>query len=129
MFLPFHISTTTSVLGYYFDKKRALATGISVCGSGAGIEASFSAPSTSSQFPSTYPVIHHPSWPISNLSGAFVLPPIAALFLQHYDWKVSQLYGGGGNTATENDDDDDDNGKCNTATENDDDGTLSQCYV
>ena len=23
--------------GYYFDKKRALATGISVCGSGAGI--------------------------------------------------------------------------------------------
>jgi len=54
MYVPAVVS-----VGYYFDKKRALATGISVCGSGA---------------------------------GAFVLPPIAALFLQHYDWKVATWF-------------------------------------
>ena len=33
--------------------------------------------------PSQHPIHQIPS-------GAFVLPPIAALFLQYYDWKVSQ---------------------------------------
>merc|ERR1719351_389733 len=54
MYVPAVVS-----VGYYFDKKRALATGISVCGSGA---------------------------------GAFVLPAIAALFLQYYDWKVATWF-------------------------------------
>lgn len=54
MYVPAVVS-----VGHYFDKRRAMATGISVCGSGA---------------------------------GAFVLPPIAALFLTHYDWQTATWF-------------------------------------
>ncbi|XP_046452111.1 monocarboxylate transporter 14-like isoform X1 [Daphnia pulex] len=45
-------------VGYYFEKKRALATGIAVCGSGF---------------------------------GTFVFAPLAAMLLEHYDWKGANL--------------------------------------
>lgn len=67
-------------VGYYFETKRSLATGIAVCGSG---------------------VYHKRNLSLKNLIkkicfvrlgfGTFTFAPLANLLLEHFDWKNANL--------------------------------------
>lgn len=66
-------------VGYYFETKRSLATGIAVCGSGFGM---FGNVSKSEQ---------HVNGNFLFVTGTFTFAPFATLLLEHFSWQNAHL--------------------------------------